>query len=312
MTGRNHTGLNRFDLWRNKSLYSMALPGLTLLLVFCYLPMIGIILPFKNLQYDKGILGSEWSKPLFYNFKYLFDSDASIRAIRNTLILNSLFIATGTVFNVTLALLINEIRSPLFRRISQSLTLLPFFVSWIVVSIFVSAFINVDTGTLNHWLKSAGRKPIDFYTEPSYWPGILIFTNIWKSSGFGCIVYLATLTGIDATLYEAAVIDGASKPQQVRYISLPLLVPTIVILCLLAVGRIMNADFGMFYMLTGDSPTLYKTTDVMDTFVFRSLRQTGDIGMSSAAGLLQATTAFILIMATNLIARRIDRDSALF
>ncbi|REE85134.1 putative aldouronate transport system permease protein [Paenibacillus taihuensis] len=300
------------DLMRNHSLYIMFLPVGLLLLVFNYLPLAGLIIAFKNYDFDGGIFGSAWAKPILNNFDYLISSDAAYRAVRNTILLNALFIAVGLVFEVGLALMINELRNKVFKRVTQSITFLPFFISWIVVGVFTYNLLNYENGAINRIVEYFGFHPIDFYSQPGLWPLILTIAIRWKVTGYGTIIYLAALAGIDNSYYEAASIDGASRWQQIRYISIPMLRPTIIILTLLAVGRIMNADFGMFYAMVGDASLLYPTTDVIDTLVYRSLRKSGDIGMASAAGFIQSTVAFVLVLGSNWAARRIDKDSAIF
>jgi len=299
------------EMKKNGSVYFMFIPVGLLLLVFNYLPMAGIIIAFKNFNFTKGMFGSEWAQPLLDNFRYLFNSEYALRAVKNTLFLNLLFIFTGLAFEVGLALLLNEIRNKRFKKIAQSVTFLPYFISWIVVGVFTYNLLT-DVGAVNALIRFFGFPPVDFYNLPGLWPFILVMIMRWKVTGYGAVIYLAALAGINSSYYEAASIDGANKFQQVRYISLPLLKPTIIILTLLAIGRIMNADFGMFYSVIGEASPLYKTTDVIDTFVYRGLRVNGDIGMSAAAGFLQSTVAFVLVLGSNLIARRIDKDSALF
>ncbi|MBJ6362252.1 ABC transporter permease [Paenibacillus sp. GCM10012307] len=300
------------ELFHNRTLLLMFLPVAVLLFLFSYLPLAGLIIAFKNFDFSKGIFGSDWMNPLFDNFDYLFSSDSAFRAVRNTILLNALFIVVGLIFEVGLALLLNEIRNKYFKRVTQSLTFLPFFISWIVVGVFAYNLLNFESGAVNRILEIFGFSPIDFYSEASLWPLILTIAIRWKVTGYGTIIYLAALTSIDNSYYEAASIDGASRWQQIRYISIPMLRPTIIILTLLAVGRIMNADFGMFYAMVGDASLLFPTTDVIDTFVYRSLRKSGDIGMASAAGFLQSMIAFVLVLGSNYAARKIDKDSAIF
>ena len=296
----------------NLPLYSMALPATVLLFLFCYLPLIGLIIAFKDFRLDRGVFGSDWAKPLLYNFDFLFTSEEALRAIKNTIVLNGAFIILGILLEVGIALLINEIANLHFKKIFQSFTLLPYFVSWIVVGVFAYNFFNYETGTLNSLLESIGREKVDWYSKIGLWPYILIFFNRWKLTGYGAVIFLATLSGIDETYYNAASIDGATKLQQVRFISLPLLMPTAIVLTLLSIGKIMNADFGMFYILVGDASNLYPTTDVIDTFVYRNLRVLGDVGMASATGFMQSVFAFLLVLGSNLAARKIDKDAALF
>lgn len=311
---KSGTGLSSFlkEIIHNRALYIMFLPAMILLLLFNYLPLSGLILAFKDVSFDKGIWGSDWTDPIFNNFIFLFSSDSAIRAFRNTIVLNGLFILTAIFFEVGLALLINDIKNKYFKKISQSLTLLPFFVSWIVVGVFTYNLFSTDSGAINGLLSSLGFAKIEWYSKAGAWPFILVAANRWKSTGYGAIIYLAALAGIDSTYYEAADIDGATKWQKIRYISLPLLQPTIIILSLLQVGKIMNADFGMFYAMIGDASQVFSTADVIDTFVYRSLKQTGDIGMASAAGFVQSIISFLLVVISNLLARKLDRDSAIF
>lgn len=319
ITGNKNVALTSFgllnvfkELSRNKALYFMLVPALTLLFLFCYMPLFGLLLAFKEFNFDSGILFSPWTKPIFNNFLFLFSSEYGIRAIKNTVLLNSLFISIGLVFEVGFALIFNEINSKAFKKITQTLTFLPYFVSWIVVGVFTYNLLTSDHAALNNLLASVGIPKIDFISNAGIWPIILVFVNRWKLTGYGTIVYLATLSGIDSSYYEAAEIDGASRWQQIRFISLPLLRPTIIVLTLLAIGRIFNADFGMFYSVVGDAATLYSTTDVIDTFVYRSLRVSSDIGMASAAGFVQSVLSFVLVIASNMAARKVDKDSALF
>jgi len=300
------------EMTRNKTIYLMAIPAMLLLFVFNYIPLAGLVIAFKNFKAGNGIFGSEWAQPLYANFMVLLSSGQAVRAIRNTLLLNALFISTGVLVEVSFALMLNEVKNHWFRRITQSVSFLPFFISWIVVGIFSYNLMNYEYGAINNLIAGFGLERIDFYTDASLWPAILTIAVRWKSTGYGAVIYLAALSGIDPSYYEAAEIDGANHWQQIRFISLPMLMPTVTILTLLAIGRIMNADFGMFYAMVGDAPLVFPTTDVIDTFVYRGLRKTGDIGMSSATGFFQSILSFVLILCSNAIARKIDSDSALF
>lgn len=300
------------DIAKNRALYLMFLPAMLLLLLFNYLPLSGLVLAFKDVDFANGIWGSDWTQPIYNNFIFLFSSDSAIRAFRNTIGLNGLFIFCGIFFEVGLALLLNEINNAHFKRITQSITILPYFVSWIVVGVFAYNFFNTDNGTVNGLLSSMGFSKVEWYSKPEAWPFILVIINRWKVSGYGAIIYLATLTGIDSSYYEAAQMDGATKWHQIKYITLPLLRPTIIILTLLQVGKIMNADFGMFYAIVGDASQIFSSSDVIDTFVYRGLKQTGDIGMASAAGFVQSIISFLLVITSNKWARKLDKDSAIF
>lgn len=290
----------------------MAIPAVVLLILFNYLPLLGLVIAFQDYEFGMGIFGSAWSKPLFNNFVFLLSSGDAFRAIKNTVLLNGMFIFTGIIFEVGLALLLNEIGNKFFKRITQSLTFLPYFVSWIVVGVFAYNLLNYDTGVINNFLTFLGLDKVDWYSKVNMWPLFMLLFNRWKLTGYGTVVYLATLTGIDETYFEAARIDGATRWQQIRYISIPLLMPTVIILTLLSIGKIMNADFGMFYSLVGNASMLYPTTDVIDTFVYRNLRLLGDVGMASATGFFQSVLACVLVVGSNLVARKIDKDSALF
>lgn len=292
------------------SLTLMALPGIVLLFVFAYLPMVGLVIAFKDYRFADGILGSAWVG--FENFRFLFGADTALRATRNTLLMNALFIATSTIGSLGIALLMNEIYTSWTSKYYQTLLFFPHFISWIIVSYFVFGFLNGDTGIVNQWLATLGFEPINWYREAKYWPSILTATNLWNGVGFGSIVYLAGILGIDPSYFEAAKMDGANKWQQIRYITLPLLLPLVLILVLLAIGRIFNADFGLFYFVPRNTPQLYSTTDVIDTFVYRSLVQLGDISMAAAAGFYQSIVGLVLVVVANWLVRRVNRDYSLF
>lgn len=299
------------EIIKNKALYSMVIPGVILLILFNYFPLFGLLVAFKNFNFRDGILWSPWSKPLWQNFEYLLSSGA-LRVTFNTLFLNALFIIFGVIFQVGLALIFNELTGKYFKKTTQSLTLLPYFISWIAVGVIAYNILNFDNGVINSMLQSMGRSKVDWYSMPWVWPIIMLLFNIWKSTGYGMILYLATLSGLDPSYHEAAEIDGANKFQQIRWITMPFLAPTIITMVLLQVGRIMNADFGMFYAIVGDNAAIYSTVDVLDTFVFRSLRINGDIGMASAAGFYQSIISFVLILLCNRLSRKYNPDGGLF
>ena len=296
----------------NWQLYIMAFPAIVLLFCFAYLPMGGLIIAFKRFDFKKGIWGSDWIHPWYKNFEILFKNGSALSAMRNTVCLNLMFIAVGTVFALALALAFNEIGNKILKKLTQSVTFLPYFISTVVVGIFVTGLLGYDNGVINRVITFFGGEKIAFYMEAKWWPMILLLVNIWKGAGYNAVVYLATISGIDSSYYEAAQIDGATRWEQIKYISIPLLKPTVIIMTLLAVGKIMNADFGLFYNITGDMPTLYATTDVLDTYIYRSLRQLGDIGISSATGFFQSIVGFMLVMISNGVARKYEEDTALF
>jgi putative aldouronate transport system permease protein len=296
-------------IWKFRELIVLSLPGILFLFVFSYIPMYGIVLPFKNFRYDLGFWKSPWVG--FRNFSFLFGSDNAWRITRNTLLLNSLFIVVMTVVAIALALMLYEVKRRSVK-VYQTALFLPYFLSWVVASYIVLALLDMDKGLVNKVLIGLGAEPHLWYNEPGPWPVILLLANTWKGAGYSAIIYYAGLLNINKEFYEAAEIDGATRLQQIRLISLPLLSPLITILFLLAVGRIFYGNFDLFYNLTRNSTMLYPTTDVIDTFVYRALRVTGDIGMSSAAGIYQSVVGFFIVLLSNLLVKRINPDNALF
>jgi putative aldouronate transport system permease protein len=297
-------------LRRNAPFLLMGAPGLITLFIFSYLPMFGVIIAFKDFRANLGIFNSQWVG--LKNFEFLFKSPALSRITTNTLLLNALFIITGLFAAVGLALLLNEVRHKGAARLYQTAVFFPYFISWVIVGYFSFALLNSDTGLVNSFLVTLGLEPIAWYSSPQYWPTILVLTNIWKGVGYGSVIYLAGMLGINQEYYEAAMLDGANKLQQIRYITLPHLVPIMIIMTLLAIGRIFYADFGMFYYVTRDNSLLYSTTDVIDTYVYRALRVNSDIGMAAAVGLYQSVVGFALVFASNWLVNRIDPDRSLF
>ncbi|GGE02496.1 ABC transporter permease [Paenibacillus nasutitermitis] len=294
---------------KSKWLLFMTLPGMMFLFIFNYIPMFGLLIAFKDYKYSQGILGSKWVG--FDNFKFLFATEDVWRVTFNTLLLNGLFIICGLVFSVALALLMYEVKNRVLSMFYQSTYFLPYLLSWVLVGYFAYAMFTTE-GFANQIMSWFGLESISWYTSPEYWPFILVLVSIWKTAGYTSIIYLAGMLGINTEYYEAAKLDGASKWQQVISITLPLLMPVITIMLLLQIGKIFYADFGLFYNVTRDSGMLYSTTDVIDTYVFRMLRKIGDFGMASAAGFYQAIVGFVLVFISNLIVRKVDKDSALF
>lgn len=310
----NTTKRKLVRILNNWQLYLMALPCMVLLFAFAYMPMVGLVVAFKRVtDLRLGIFGSPWADPIYKNFELLFrNNPAAFSAMRNTLLLNTLFIAAGTIMAVLLALSFNELRGMTYKRITQSLSFLPYFISTVVVGIFVSGLLAYDTGTLSKLAETlTGTRP-KFYMTPEYWPFIMVVVNIWKGAGYSAVIYMATIAGIDNSLYEAAELDGASRFQQIWNITLPLLKPTVIVLTIMSVGRIMNADFGLFFNVTRDVPNLYPTMDVLDTYIYRALRKTGDVGISSATGFFQSVVSFILVLICNKVANKVEEGSALF
>lgn len=300
------------ELVKNKALYSMFLPAAVILFLFNYMPMFGLITAFKDFNYADGILGSPWIDPITKNFEYLFSSGSAARATFNTIFLNLLFIVFGLIFELGCALLFHELIGKKFKTVVQFGIFLPYFISWIVVGLFAYNLFNYEHGSLNALLTAFGLQPVNWYEDPKLWIVILVIFRIWKMTGYGMIMYIAALGGIDTTYYEAARIDGATRLQLVRYVSLPLIAPTAITLLLLNCGKIMNADFGMFYSLIGNNAQLYSTTDVLDTFIYRNLRLNGDVGMSSAAGFYQSIISTTILLLMNRLARKYNPDGALF
>lgn len=297
---------------KDGALLLMMLPGLLVLLVFSYAPMVGLVIAFKNYRAYQGIWGSAWSG--LQNFQYLFSTADAWHITYNTLVMNSLFIVTTLAGSLGIALLLNEIRDSgtWLPRFYQSTLFLPYVLSYVLISYFVFALLSSDSGLLDKLLTRIGLHPVDWYSSPQYWPAILTIVNLWKSAGFWSIVYLAGILAISPEYYEAARIDGANKWAQIRYITLPLLMPLIIINVLLSVGRVFYADFGLFYQVTGNNGLLYSTTDVIDTYVYRSLTSIGDVGMAAAAGAYQSVVGFVLVVLANWLVRRIDPEKALF
>lgn len=307
---RKHQSDLLYDLKHNKFLLLMLVPGILFFLVFSYLPLIGIVIAFQDFSAAKGILGSEFVG--FQNFRFFLGSRDSFRVTFNTLFLNTLFILSSMIVSIMIALMLSEVNNKWFKKGSQSLVILPHFISWAVIGLLAEAFMSSDTGFINMTLAALGKEPIMFYKNAALWPGILTFLNIWQGAGFGSIVYLAAITGIDQEIYEAARIDGATKIQSIRYITLPLLRSTAVLLLIMSIGKIFNGNFGMVYALVGGNTLLYPTTDIIDTYVYRQLMELGDLGMSSAVGLYQSVLGFIMVNIANRVTRKLSPESAIF
>ena len=295
---------------RNRVLLLMLMPAVAYFLLFSYFPMTGSIVAFKNYNFRDGIFGSPWVG--FDNFEYFFLSGQAWTVTRNTILYNIAFIVINTILQMGLAILISEIGGKFFKKVTQTAMFLPYFISWVVVGMIAYNFLNVEYGTINALIAKLGGEKINFYGTTWVWPIILVFFSAWKNVGYGTILYLAAIMGIDTEIYEAAEIDGANIFQRIFRVTIPCLVPTLIILTLLAVGNIFRGDFQMFYQLVGNNGPLFNTTDVIDTFTFRSLIQSGEVGMSAAAGLYQSVFCFITIVFTNFLVKRYDPDYSLF
>lgn len=291
----------------------LALPTTIWYLLFVFFPMFGMIIAFKDFKqvgshFLESLFKSEWVG--LQNFKTVFNSGDIGVIIRNTLGYNIIFIILGVVLPVTTALMINQLRSKKLAKVYQTAMFMPYFLSWIVVAALVWGFLSFEKGMVNSIMVSLGMEPVQWYMKPDIWPGFIIFLNTWKGLGYGMVVYLATITGIDSTYYEAAIIDGASKWQQVKYITLPLMKTVIVMMFILAVGRIFYSDFGLFYQVPRDSNSLYNVTITIDVFVYKQLRS-ASVGMSSAASFVQSIVGCATILAANAIVKKVDPESSM-
>ena len=297
-------------LRKNRVLLMMLIPAFLYFFIFSYLPMSGAIVAFKSYNFREGIFGSPWVG--FSNFEYFFKSGQAWTVTRNTILYNVGFIVVNTVLQMGLAIFISEIGCKYFKKVTQTAMFLPYFISWVVVGMIAYNFLNVDYGTVNTILNKLGMESINFYGTKWVWPIIITAFCAWKNVGYGTVLYLAAIMGIDQEIYEAAQIDGANIFQRIFKVTIPCLVPTLIILTLLSIGNIFRGDFQMFYQLVGNNGPLFPITDVIDTFTFRSLIQSGEVGMSAAAGLYQSIFCFITIIITNKIVKSYDKDYSLF
>lgn len=292
------------------SFYLMGLPGLLYLFINNYMPLVGLQIAFKDYKFNKGIMGSEWVG--VRNFEFLFKTGDAWIMIRNTLLYNIVWIILGAIAGVSAAILINEITSRKAMKFYQTVILLPYLMSAVVVAYLVFAYLSPETGLFNSVITKLGGNKIGWYTEPKYWPFILTFVNQWKGIGFGMILYLSSIISIDPSLYEAAALDGATRWQQHKRVTIPLLKPTIVMLMILNIGQIFRSDFGLFYQVPMNQGALFNVTQTIDTYVYRALLQRNDIGMSSAASFMQSVVGFVFIIAANKLVRKLDQNSSLF
>lgn len=300
----------KFNWKKYLPLYFLALPGLIYLFINNYMPLYGMQLAFRQLDYSCGIFEGKWVG--FENFKFLFSTDTAWIMIRNTVLYNLVFIVTGVLTGLTVSILFNEIRCKLAAKFYQSAVLIPHFISMVIVSYLAFAFLSGESGFLNNVLKLFGQDPVTWYSEPKYWPYILLFIHIWKSIGYGLLMYTARLLTINNSYYEAATLDGASKWQKIKYITLPLLKPAIIMMTVLSIGRMFYSDFGLFYQIPMNSGALYDVTTTIDTYSYNALMGLGDVTMSSATGVFQSIVGFTLLLIANLIIRHFSKDDALF
>jgi putative aldouronate transport system permease protein len=297
------------EMRKNFALYLLTIPGILFFIIFSYVPMGGLVIAFQDFNLVRGIFGSTFSG--LANFKFLFVNDTILKVMLNTLYLNFLFIIATTVIAVILAIMFSEIKSAKIKQITQTISILPYFISWAVISLFLRSFLQSDGGIITMFLKVKGIN-INFYSEPRFWSGILVVLRIWQGAGYMAVVYIATITGMDTGMFEAARIDGASRLQIILRITIPYLRPVIILMTLFSVGRIFYGDFGMIYGIIQDNSMLFSTTDVIDTYVYRMLRSMSDYGMATAVGMLQSFFGLIFVYTANRIARRVEPDSAIF
>lgn len=301
---------NRDKVFQYRWLYLMMLPGLAYLIINNYVPMAGLVMAFKKINFRLGVLKSPWCG--FENFRYLFATKDAWIITRNTVLYNVAFIILGTCLAVFTAMALSDVKSKKGRSFFQGSILIPYIISYVVVSYLAYAFLSTNGFFNKTILPLLGKEPVNWYMEPRYWPFILVFVNLWKGVGYSSVIYLSTILGFDSGLYEAAALDGASAWQRARLITIPLLKPTIITMVMLMVGKIFYSDFGLFYQVTQNSGQILKTTNVIDTYVYRGLLQLGDVSMSAAAGFYQAMVGFVIVLASNLLVKKLSPEDALF
>lgn len=299
-----------YDIKHNPYLCLLCLPAILWFCIFAYSPLVYLLTAFKKYQPTQGLWGSEWVG--LKNFQAFFGSDAFFRVTFNTIFLNALFIVTSMVVSIFIAIALSEVGNKMFKKVTQSVVILPHFISWTVIALLCEALLKTQNGFINNFLVSLGLEKINFYQDAGVWPALLVFLRIWQGAGYGSIVYLATIAGLDQEMFEAARVDGATRGQCIRYLTLPLLKTTAIMLFIMNIGKIFNGDFGMIYALVGDNAALYSTTDVIDTFVYRALRQLNNLGMSTATSFFQSIVGLVLVFATNFITKKVEPDAAIF
>jgi len=297
-------------LYKYRVFLLMLSPAIIYTLIFSYYPMTGIVLAFKKYSYAGGIWGSPWNG--LDNFKFFFTSGQAGLVTRNTVLYNLIFIVVNAIAQIAVAILLTEIRNKHYRKLTQSVMFLPYFISWVIVGVMAYNIFSSDYGIMNRLITFFGGTRISFYTTPKVWPFILIFFNTWKNIGYGSVMYLAALMGIDTSIYEAAAIDGANVFQRIFKVTIPMIMPTTVILLLLSIGGIFKGNFDLFYNLVGDNGLLFNYTDVIDTLTFRTLLSSNNFGMSAAMGLFQSVLCFITVIAVNKLVGKYDKEYTLF
>jgi len=301
----------RSGLLKNPVLYLMILPSFLIVFVLSYIPMAGITIAFKDFKFNLGFLKSPWIG--FKNFEFFFLSGKAWLLVKNTFLYNITFIIVNNVLEVIFAIIISELTCKKYKRFFQSTMILPYFLSWVAVGAFVYSLFNHEFGTLNTFLKDIGLPPVEIYSKPGTWKILLPAMNAWKIVGYNSIIYISAITGINEELYESAYLDGAGIYKRIWYITLPCLKPTIIIMILLSLGRVLKGNFEMFYQLVGTNGQLYDMTDIIDTYIFRTVvYSTNSIGTASAAGFLQQIVGFTTVVTVNTIIKKIAPDYVLF
>lgn len=307
---KSHVKSFTHELWRKRVLFLMISPTILFFIIFSYIPMPGAYVAFVDYNIGKGIFGSNFVG--LKNFEFLARTGDLWRITKNTLLYNLAFILIGNLVQVVMAIMISEIGSKLYKKLTQSVILLPYFISMVIVGFFAYNLFNYSYGFVNSLLVNLGFAKHDFYSDPGIWKYIIVAFKVWSGTGYGMIVYLATITGIDQEIYEAANLDGASPLQKIRYITMPLLKPTVILLLLFSLGGILKGSFDLFYNLIGTNSVLYPQTDIIDTFVFRSLMGQFNFSQGAAVGFYQSLFGLIFVLVVNAIVKRIEPDSALF
>lgn len=307
----NRLRKNVMSLWKDRTLILMALPAVIILILFSYVPMTGLVLAFKKFDYSLGLYASPWCG--FENFKQIFlVGDTFWRITRNTVGYYVLFTLTGVICEIALAIGISELSYKKAGKYLHSTIILPTFISAVALQYIVNAFLNSKTGMLNHLIVALGGKSINFYLEAGYWPLILTIVNLWINAGYGSILYLSALSGIDPELNEAAALDGATRWQRIRYITLPMLIPMASIKLLLGLGSIMHSNTGLFYQVTKNSGALYSTTQVLDSYVLNAIQTSGNFGSTAAVTFYQSVIGCLMMVVVNLIVKKISPENSLF
>lgn len=297
-------------LYRYRTLLFMLLPSAALIIVFSYLPIGGLVMAFKRYNYADGIFASPWVG--LDNFKFFFSSGKALLVTTNTALYNLAFIVINTVLEIVFAIILSEMAGKWLKKLTQSIIFLPYFISWVIVGSIAYSLLSYETGTLNGLLKTIGLDPVNFYGEAGWWPLIIVAFSAWKGVGYGVVVYLAAILGVDSSLHEAASIDGANIFQRIRYITLPSITPTVITLTLLALGKIFRGNLDLFYQLVGQNGALFDKTDVIDTYVFRMTIAATDVGQTVAIGFYQSILCFITILIANWIVKKKDENYSLF